>query len=424
MALILEIEHLSGVCFASLGPDSEAPDWPIQPDRVFSALVAAWAARGGDPRERAALTWLEAQAPPLIDAVDAAPRTAPSVFVPPNDPRARLTKNIETILGAHGRQPRRFPAVAALDRAGGLITRMIWSDVAAAEAPLHALDAIARDAAYIGHSTSLTRCRFLMGKAEAGARVARRWVYPGRMNRLEQDFIAHRRPSPGEPVLAKPSRSEPVRPFFSGDWLVLAIEEPEPGHRTFNPDLRAAPQLAKLIRDVLMTGYRDIGLTPPALISGHTLEGAPTADPHLAILPLANVGYAHSDAALHGFALAPPRGVNLLEVSDFKRALAAVAPYDKETRSRRLTLAGARLSAAVGDGERLVLRFGGDGAALRSLDPARYMGPASTWATATPMVLERHLKAESPHDRQGEVEALIARACAHIGLPKPAQFES
>lgn len=421
MALVLEIEHLSGVCFASLGPDGDEPDWPIQPDRVFSALIAAWATRGQDPGERAALIWLEARPmPPLIEAADAAPRTAPTVYVPPNDEKTRLGGNRDTVLGTSGRQPRRFPAVAALNRGGGLLTRLIWADVAEGEAPLAALDAVARDTAYVGHSSSLTRCRFLMGEAGTGARTARRRIHPGRFDRLEQDFAARRRPSPGEAVHGATSPERAVESAFGDDWLVLAIDEAGDGRRNVKPDLRAAPLLAKVLRDVLMTGYQKIGLAPPSLISGHAPDGAQAAGTHVAILPLADVGHAHSDAALHGLALVPPRGVKPLHDEAFREALAAVAAYDGPTRSRRLTLYGARVASANGEGAGLVLRFGGERPALRSLDPSRYTGVATTWATATPMVLERHLKAATPDGQQTEIEALVARACTHAGLPAPA----
>jgi hypothetical protein len=53
------IEHLLGVAFAGRGELSDAPDWPPQPDRVFAALVAAWAARGEPSEERRTLEWLE-----------------------------------------------------------------------------------------------------------------------------------------------------------------------------------------------------------------------------------------------------------------------------------------------------------------------------------------------------------------------------
>jgi len=55
MTLVLEFEYLSGVSFAAVGPDSDVPDWPPQPDRIFSALVASWAARGQRLREAEAL---------------------------------------------------------------------------------------------------------------------------------------------------------------------------------------------------------------------------------------------------------------------------------------------------------------------------------------------------------------------------------
>ena len=88
MSLILEIEFLAGVCRATHSPASDRPDWPPQPDRVFSALVAAWAARGEQDIEREALEWLEAQPAPTIHAGGHTARTAPAVFVPPNDHRA------------------------------------------------------------------------------------------------------------------------------------------------------------------------------------------------------------------------------------------------------------------------------------------------------------------------------------------------
>jgi CRISPR-associated protein Csb2 len=39
MTLILEIEYLAGVAFAARGPESGAPDWPPQPDRIFLRLL-------------------------------------------------------------------------------------------------------------------------------------------------------------------------------------------------------------------------------------------------------------------------------------------------------------------------------------------------------------------------------------------------
>jgi CRISPR-associated protein Csb2 len=75
MTLVLDIEHLLGVAFAARGQESDIPDWPPQPDRVFSALVASWGARGENEAERRALEWLEGQRAPEIAASGGAART-------------------------------------------------------------------------------------------------------------------------------------------------------------------------------------------------------------------------------------------------------------------------------------------------------------------------------------------------------------
>ena len=81
--LTLEIEFLAGVCFAAKKQSSDEPDWPPQPDRVFSALVAAWASRGERENERTALEWLEQQPPPVIEASDFEVRKVGISYVPP-----------------------------------------------------------------------------------------------------------------------------------------------------------------------------------------------------------------------------------------------------------------------------------------------------------------------------------------------------
>ena len=94
MSLVLEIEFLTGAYRAAHSPASNTPDWPPQPDRVFSGLVAAWAARGEQSIERLALEWLEARSAPAIHAGDHTVRTAPDVFVPPNDQQATNTERV------------------------------------------------------------------------------------------------------------------------------------------------------------------------------------------------------------------------------------------------------------------------------------------------------------------------------------------
>jgi len=112
MSLVLEVEFLAGVAFAARAPDDDTPDWPPQPGRIFSALVASWAARGCRDDERAALVWLEKEEVTAVVASEALPRTAPVSFVPPNDART-ATKGDLTVMPRHRRrQPRRLPATA------------------------------------------------------------------------------------------------------------------------------------------------------------------------------------------------------------------------------------------------------------------------------------------------------------------------
>ena len=153
MTLVLEFEYLSGVSFAAVGPDSDVPDWPPQPDRIFSALVASWAARGQRLREAEALEWLEKLPAPRVLASDAEPRTVPIVFVPPNDPRSDKQKNARGVLPTLRRpQPRRFPAARPHDP----VVRLFWIDVEPDEGIVSALQQLARVGRIVAHRESTT----------------------------------------------------------------------------------------------------------------------------------------------------------------------------------------------------------------------------------------------------------------------------
>ena len=404
MSLVLEIEFLTGACRAASSPASDAPDWPPQPDRVFSALVSAWAVRGGRQQERQALEWLEAQPAPTVHASGHVARTAPDVFVPPNDPKfSKAAKTyIKVMPDARPRQPRRFPVARPDDP----VMTIAWP-----EAPgptLHeALDGVARDVAYLGHSTSLVRCRFLhvdSVKHPHPGVPARRTVYPGRLAELE---AAHRanpvRPviRPGASTFRKPATSTIEPPT---EWLVLKTIEGQ------TPDLCACAVVCRALRRAVMSGYGRAGMGDaiPEIISGHKADRSPTRLPHLAIVPLAFAGYPHADGRVFGFALVPPAGTDLRGVPGFVRAFEEVAPYDLGRERRVLKLDGTPLR------EPLHLAPAG-ASSIRSLSPAPYTEPARVWASVTPIVLDRHLKRNG--DR--EVREIIADACENTGLPRP-----
>ena len=419
MTLVLEIEYLAGISFAAIGPDSPVPDWPPQPDRVFSALVATWAARGQDSGEAGALQWLETLPAPLLIERGAEPRTSATVFVPPNDPRSNRQKHARGVLPAfRSRQPRRFPATRPNDP----VLRLVWPDATPEAAALTALNHLARDTAYVGHSSSLTRCRFLLDKdapdlADTKAPDVR--VYPGRFRelreayaRFEKSASSKDRPQKGAPA-ARPPRAEQSRASYFGDrWLVL---EHVGGSM---PDLRACAMVAKTIRDALLAGYQRVGLGDriPEVISGHSSDSAPSRLPHVAIVPLAFVGFSHADGHVMGFAVVPPGESAILSDENFRKALRQLAPMDEERVRRILTV---RTKEGTPRDQAFSIELSPSFEAERqSLDSALYVARARTFASATPIALDRHLK-EKGDARQKEIQAHVAAACRNVGLPEP-----
>ena len=407
MSLVLDIEFLTGVCRAARSPASEVPDWPPQPDRVFSALVCAWAARGERDDERRALEWLEEQPAPTVHASGHVARTAPDVFVPPNDPKSsKSAKTYRKVMPhARPRQPRRFPVA----RPHSPTMAVVWPQAPGSDV-CESLDEIARDVAYLGHSASLVRCRFLRGdsaKPPHPGAPARRSVYAGRLAELE---AAHRenpvRPAirPGASGVSTATAVTSASTASASEWLVLERIEGE------MPDIRASALVCRALRRALMSGYRraDMGDEIPEIVSGHTADRSPTRRPHLAVVPLAFAGYPHADGRVFGFALVPPAGTSLRSIPGLVQAFEEVAPYDAGRERRMLILENSPLSRP--------LHLAPAGARpVRSLEPEPYLESAQVWASVTPIVLDRHLKRKD----DPEIREIIARACENAGLPRP-----
>jgi CRISPR-associated protein Csb2 len=409
--LVVEVEYLTGVARAA-NDRGDAADWPPQPDRLFSALTASWAARGEAPQERAALEWLEAQDPPRLDHSDAHPRSVAPVFVPPNDDSSGA---ISIMPNRRRRQERRFPAARPTDPC----VRFAWAAEPDA-ATLDALDALARDTSYLGHSASVVRCRaYRETEAPAETRAARRRVYPGRLDELVGCYTGHGdktrqvRPSPGADVRA-PAESGEVPPasVFGADWIVFAhADEPR-------PDAVAGAMACKALLKTVLSGY---GSDPvPAWVSGHAPDGAPLTTPHLAAVPLLDAGWEQSRGRLMGLALIPPRAVTEAVARARDPHAETVARADVAVLDQVTALE--RALARMVEADRLALRLPGGlvwplqwdtEAKKQSLRPALYTETAATWATVTPLALDRHPK------KDGDIEAAIADACERIGLPRP-----
>ncbi len=420
MTLVLEIEYLTGVAFAAQSPDSDVPDWPPQPDRVFSALVASWGAIGERNKESEALEWLEKQSTPLIAASRAAPRTAALHFVPPNDPKTGRLGNKEIMPTLRRRQARRFQASRPCDP----IARLYWVGATPDAEILAALSRLAASTAYVGHSSSLTRCQFLRSETPppAEAQLSQRRIYEGRFKELCRDYKRFvesggkiGRPRPGDPVTSSfKVEDSAIRTCFSSRWLVLEHVEGEV------PDIRAAALVAKEIRNTVLSGYQQNGMADriPAFVSGHTLDGRPTSEPHLAIVPLAFVGFPYADGHVLGFALVPPHGSDLLEDTDFLQAMRKVAPFESKEGRRTLQWSEAKETIRL---RRFGLKLSPTFEPLKkSLVSDLYTRKARVFATVTPIVLDRHLKGKNA-EREDEIIAQVKSACRNIGLPEPVE---
>ncbi len=406
--LRLDIHVLTGLFRAATVADKERAEWPPHPDRIFSALVCSWAENGADEAGRAALAWLEALDPPALDASAASLRDVCTVYVPPND---RSDGRRELGL-APKLQPRLFPAVVPDEPRVRL-----WWEAPEEDVALHlpALGRIARQVGYLGHSASLVSMRFVR-EARAPAprfvphrdgRVRLRVPYPGRLDELTSGFAAGAergfRPEPAPAVryrdLWREGEPESFRESpYGRNWIVLA------GTDRRAPALEAFARVAEAMRGALLAHAEDP--IPPAL-SGHEGNG-PARKPHLAILPLANVGFDWSDGRLFGLALVLPREHD---------PLADRIRIQLEQAVARFLEAGGTLTL----GRFGTWRLAHDPAPeLASLRPGRYLRAARRFASVTPILLPRHMKAR----RGDRAEEQIAVACRQQGLGEPALIEA
>jgi len=318
------------------------------------------------------------------------------------------------------RQARRFPST----NPHLPLVRFSWSDAAPDDETFAVLKMLAADTAYVGHSSSLTRCHFRCVEDTAAPKQAmspRRRIYRGRFAELRtsyQSFVSSNgkrgRPLPGAQVKPERQASAVLPHAFNDRWLLL---EHVSGAM---PDTRASGVVCKVIRDTLLSAYKRIGLEDriPEMVSGHAQNGEPSRTPHVAIVPLTFTGFPHADGHVMGFALVPPRDSEILDDDDFRRALRTVAPLDENIGRRRITIKSKISTPHEGTFSVDLSPTFEAPADKRSLDPAIYTRAARAFATVTPIVLDRHLK-EKGEAQIEEIVAQIIAGCRNIGLPEP-----
>jgi CRISPR-associated protein Csb2 len=161
--------------------------------------------------------------------------------------------------------------------------------------------------------------------------------------------------------------------------------------------------VAQRMRDAVLAHGDRLPRRVQALLSGHGPDGGPLQHPHLAVLPLTSAERPHAAGRIAGIALALPRDVR---ADDRRQVLRAAG------RIRRLVLG--RL------GVWSVVPRAGSGDAVRAW--TAFPGGATQWATVTPLVYDVHPRAAGEDAQRQEVAAMIARACAHAGLPTPREI--
>lgn len=340
-------------------------------------------------------------------------------------------------------QPRPFPASVPHDP----VVHLCW-DASPDPVTVEALDRVAARVARLGHSSSLVSFRFLPGTVAVGER--RRLVpgdrgdqflrvpLPDQLERLRAEHERHRqveqRVLPARHVRYRDTAQDehlealPHTVFAHSDqeWIVFEVVGPPEGGRRNLLDVSLAQRVARAMRGTLLS-HIDIERSPPSL-TGHHADGSPATVPHLAYVPLADVGFRYSSGSILGLALVPPR-----EFETRARDLLLEAIYRAEADARRsgaapgsVELGPPPLRLTLGRHGVLHLQRLRDPSPTRALASARWTAPANRWHTATAIALSRNpgnLHSRDPRVVARvveEAERTIVADCRNLGLPEPA----
>jgi CRISPR-associated protein Csb2 len=200
---------------------------------------------------------------------------------------------------------------------------------------------------------------------------------------------------------------------YDDQWIILRRVD---GPRL--PSTRGV-DVARTLRKALMAAF---GEGAPEILSGHRPAGEPSERPHLAFVPLPFVAHERADGSLLGAALVLPRGATREE-----RKAVFTALDNWERSLRRGDEESPRLPVHLGRAGELWLERAEGEASQTTLRAGTWCAASTLWATATPLALDRNpgdLRSSDPAKEAAayaEAEASVARACEHIGLPRPAR---
>jgi CRISPR-associated protein Csb2 len=460
MPLTLSLRFPTGRYAATAWDDKERAEWPPHPARLALAFIDVLHKAGNPDPLRDALNWLCKQDAPSIvlpasEHIDI--QQMDGFYVPQNPSEAAGSK--------HPRKPRSFPTVFVDPEQNTVFFH--WPNANPEESQLALLQDLASRLPRFGHSSSLVIASASSASPPSGdewqkiepatgailqANHRLRIPYANLLESAEAAYAADSRTAEMAELIEKSAKSSnperktlkpaasprgrhdprhlwqgyvealpssiPVTPWDHRVLLLARIEGPRPG-------LISTWQLLETFHKTLLDRWsRDPSRGPvPPWISGHqpgSGSTAPSLENHLAFFPIADVKHKHAQGRLMGIGLAFPRpegaGVDAVTLRlDWQKGMAALFPE------------GAPLElASPSGGAKLVLTPADPLEARRAFEACRWVGPSRTWASITPVVLDRHPK---PHFRKDPIAwresaaSIILEACLRTGLPAPAQIE-
>jgi len=393
--MYLKISFPSGHFHGAEAHDPSMPEWPPHPSRLYSALVASayCAGNGMTPQKRQALEWLESQPPPHVIYPDANLLEAPISYVPTGDRIGQKGKKGEEQFEhpVHSwRQPRHFPYAIIL---GDPVLYYYWPDNPD-EKKLLDIDEIASDVTHVGTSHSMVTVSAHSGETgyqstlfpSPNGSMYLRIISPGRLAELdeinEQSFGV-RRPLPSCEFLAgyaRPSRDPEKK---TGAQLIsLRLTGTMHGAST-------AVYLARNVRRAVMSVLGD---EAPPIVHGHGKDG------HVGWLPLPDVGHPHASGRIVGIGIMIP------------------ADADENERNKVLSGIGMVREVRLPDGRAVHLSPLMPGERVpAALMPKTWSTECRTWASVTPVVLDRPPKKLT----EERVRSAVGESLVLAGYPVP-----
>ncbi|MFM9964036.1 MAG: type I-U CRISPR-associated protein Csb2 [Planctomycetaceae bacterium] len=440
--------------------------------------------------ERGALEWLADLSAPLIQSVESSERSPVTYYVPVNDAPLPNKAMLQSAPGMpRSRQSRAFPTVIPMRPSGQSETdpdvTFEWRMASGLSEHLPALERLCRETIRVGHSSSL-----VMAWTEAAAvnedcdcwepsdsvtELTCRIAVAGELDRLKEACRVDQinlfgdlkveidalesviKTSSGTAKREMKNQLVATKNRFAeafGETYKSSLRPPEPtpaslgvwqGYRRTGSAHGSHQQVhanSYFERDLLVLAKLDgptlnvertLGLTQtlraaligthgnaeiPAWLCGHDSDGNPTSSPHAAFLALPFVGYPHADGHLMGLAIALPKGISPAERGRWLSPL-LVNQETGEAAESALKLWGQDLPDWT-------LQLEERPSPPLILQNETWTKPSTTWASVTPVVLDRFPKASRTEDRSewhAEVIEIIKLSCTRAGLPEPVEVD-